>query len=92
MKKQHRKLHFTKSKIAHFKTLHLLGGTDDASLNPYSNNYSNQDCGDTLMTCDGTDCNTHGRPRTRNDSPCGDTNDQGFLSNDDCLETAGTNC
>jgi len=73
MKKQQKKLKFTKSKIAHFKTLHLFGGTDDGyvTTNPYSNNDTHEDCTETLWTCGGTDCNTMGLPRTHERNTCG---------------------
>ncbi|WP_430409576.1 hypothetical protein [Kordia sp.] len=91
MKKQQQKLRFTKSKIAHFKTLHLFGGTD-ASTNPYSNvTISVIDCHDTIViSCHELGCSTHGRPRTNEDSPCGKSL-EGLHTHTDCLSVSA-NC
>ncbi len=94
MKKQQRKLRFIKSKIAHFRTAQLFGGTN-GTTNPYSNITINEsDCQATIMmSCHDTGCTTHGRPRTNEDSPCGNTTDDGLYSNNDCImETVNTNC
>ncbi|WP_298427547.1 hypothetical protein [uncultured Kordia sp.] len=94
MKKQQRKLHLTKSKIIHFKTLHLFGGTD-ITTNPYNNvTIIETDCPNTLhMSCYEATCSTHGRPRTREDSPCGNTTGYSLQSNNDCVVgSVNSNC
>lgn len=90
MKKQHRKLHFKKSKIAHFKSLQVIGGTNTIPYNEIT--IYGSDCPDTLLvSCYEPGCTTHGRPRTNHDSPCGNTTDINMGSNNDCVNATG-NC
>jgi len=91
MKKQIQKLHLNKSKIAHFQTKYLTGGTDLPGTLPFSDiTLTANDCpidtNNTLCyTCYGnTSCNTVGTPRTKKGSPCGNTravNTQGDCTN-----------